>query len=467
MKTVPFPRLFPGILSITLAAALLASCSHKPQPLPPAELLELPESFTLYDTQAPSPDRWWEGFASSELDRLVQEALSENLTLGQAFARLEQSRASAVKAGEDLLPDLRLTAGATEGWREDGGGTDRTRTRSLTLASAWELDFWGRIREGRRAALLDLEASRENLYNTALTIASEVTGKWLEVISVRRQIALQEEQLKTNRTILELVEQRYLKGLATALDIYQQRQAVAESEASMPILKARLQTASGELAVLLGHPPGTDLGLMEDAFPEPGPLPETGVPSGLLSRRPDIRAAGLMLRASEAQAAAARAGRLPAVTLSASAGYSSETLGDLLDHWLANLAANLTWSLFDSGSKRAEVTRQEALAKERLASYRQTVLEAILEVEDAMRGEVSQTEYIRALKVQLGIARDGYREALSRYRKGISDYLPTLTALLGTQRLERSLLLAEQERLNQRIRLHRSLGGNWMEGMAR
>jgi outer membrane protein TolC len=187
------------------------------------------------------------------------------------------------------------------------------------------------------------------------------------------------------------------------------------------------------------------------------------VPADLLSRRPDIRASGLKLQATEARTAAARAGRLPRVTLSASAGYSSDSFADLLDDWLANLAANLVWTLFDSGSKRAEVTRLEAVAEENLAAYEQAVLTAIREVEDAMVREVKQVEYIEALERQLTISREGFRESISRYRKGLSDYLPVLSALTSTQRLERSIVLAEFERLSQRVKLHRALGGGWME----
>jgi len=450
----------PGMLIVPL---ILSGCAHVDTTSNAEPGIPLPETFTLYPETAPTPDRWWNSFGSAELDGLVGKTLAGSLTLRQSMARLEQSRALVVQADADRLPDLSLNAGVSETRREVGGQRTNTSSRSLTLASSWELDFWGRIKATQRAALLEKEGSKEALYSAAMTLVSEVTLKWLEMISVRNQLELAHTQLETNRTILDLMEQRYLKGLANALDVYQQRQPVAETEASIPLLEARLETLMHEIAVLTGKPPRTRLDLTAAAFPELGSLPPAGVPADLLARRPDVRAAGMKLRATEARTEAARAGKLPRVTLSATAGYSSDSFADLLDDWLTNLAANLAWTLFDSGAKKAEVSRLEAVADEHLAAYEHAVLTAIREVEDAMVREVKQVQYIEALKRQLSISREGFRESISRYRKGLSDYLPVLTALSSTQRLERSIVLAEQERLNQRVKLHRALGGGWME----
>jgi NodT family efflux transporter outer membrane factor (OMF) lipoprotein len=448
---------------LILAVVLSGSCAHSPiQELSDLEI-RIPEMYAIYDETTPAPDRWWEGFGSGELDTLIGDALNGSLSLKTSLARLKQSKALAIQAGADRLPDLDLKAGASDTWRNVDDETVTTRSRSLTLVSSYEIDFWGRIGAQERSALLELEVSREDLYTAALSLASEITIKWLELILVRRQIGLLHEQLETNRTILDLMELRYLKGMATALDIYQQRQALAETEAALPQLEARLRTLQHELSVLSGKPPRTDLGLSANTFPELGALPQTGIPADLLAKRPDVRAAGLKLRSSEQQMSAARADRLPAVTLTTTAGFSSDRIGELLENWLATLAGNLTYSLFNSGSESAEVERQEAIVEERLASYEETVLTAIREVENAMIREVKQVEYIMALEKQIKISQDGFREAGSRYRKGLSDYLPVLTALTSTQRLQRSIVQAQFERLSYRVALHRALGGSWMQ----
>jgi len=459
-------RRWPGRLLLSSAVlfmtAFLFSCAHTGTSKTAQPEFSLPETYSLYEGAALSPDRWWEGFGSDELNALVEKTLAGSLTLKSSLARLQQSRALAVQAGADMLPDLTLNAGASETRRSIDNETTTSRAKSLSLVSSYELDFWGRMRAKQRSALLDVEASQEELYTAALTLASEVTLKWLESISVRQQLALLEEQLKINKTILDLMELRYLKGFATALDIYQQRQVVAETTAAFPTLEAKLQTLSHELAVLTGNPPLTDMGLKETQFPEIGDLPDRGVPADLLARRPDVRSAGLELMAAGEDVKAARAARLPAVNLSATGGFSSNSFADLLDQWFVTLAANLAYPLYKSGAIKAEVTRQERIVDEKLASYEQTVLDAIREVEDAMVREGKQSEYLVALDEQLAIARDSYREAQQRYRKGLIDYLPALSALISTQRFERTVVQARLEKLNQRVLLHRALGGGWM-----
>ncbi len=450
---------FPLALALTV---FLFACAHAVTPEPVQLGDVLPETYSLYEEAIPAPDRWWEGFNSEELNLLISETLRGSPTLRISLARLEQSRALAVKAGADKVPDLTVEAGVSETRRKVNDQVSTDSSRNFSLASTYEVDFWGRVKAKHLSALLELEASQEELYTATMTLASEVTLKWLETVSVRQQLALLDEQLRTNRTILQLLELRYLKGFATALDIYQQRQIVAETIAAIPIPEARLQTLMHELAILAGKPPRTDMGLKATRFPEIGELPGIGVPANLLARRPDVIAAGLELRAAEGQVAAARAGRLPTVNLSATAGFRSASFTDLLDEWFATLAANLTYPLFNAGALDAEVTRQEKIVDERLAAYEEAVLNAIGEVEDAMVRERKQAEYIVALDEQLNIARDSFREAQQRYRKGLIDYLPALSALISAQRFERTVVQARLKRLNQRVKLHRALGGRWM-----
>ncbi|UCF31544.1 MAG: efflux transporter outer membrane subunit [bacterium] len=451
---------FLGVLLFTAVA--ITSCAHVAEEGRSDPGFPMPDTYSLYEETAPAPDRWWEGFGSEELNTLVEGALKGSLTLRQAYARLEQSRALAVQAGADRVPDLDLGASASETRRNADGETVTDSSRSLTLVTAYEIDFWGRLRSEHQAALLEVEASQDDLCTAALTLASEVTLKWLELLSVRQQLEILDTQIETNRTILDLIELRYLKGAASALDIYQQRQVLAESMAGIPQLEARRQTLLNDLAVLTGEPPRTDLGLRAVAFPEVGSLPETGVPADLLARRPDVRAAGHELFAARSQLRAARADRLPSVNLTATAGFRADGWGNLFDSWLASLAANLSLSLFNAGAIRAEVTRREWIADERLATYGQTVLTAILEVEEAMINEVKQVEYIQAQESRLKIAADSYREALQRYRKGLIDYLPALESLISAQRLERTVVQARFDRLSYRVKLHRALGGTWM-----
>ncbi len=427
----------------------------------------LPEKFSLYTGKSRPDTRWWQHFGSPELERLIETALSDNLTLQEMWARLEQSRAVAAKVGADRFPDLTGTAGldATRS-RGSSGSTRGVDTYYLGLASSYELDLWGRLQAERETAALDVVATREDLNTAALSIAAEVAVRWLGIVSSRRQKELLDKQLQANETILELVQLRFRNGMVSALDVYQQKQLVENVKAEIPLVEEKERLLLNGLAVLLGKPPGADLGLATHRFPELPALPAVGLPASLLSARPDIQAAGRRLEAADWQIASARANRLPAINLTARARYGDSGLDTLFDNWLLNLSASLTAPIFDGGYRKAEVDRTRAVAAERLARYRDTVLTAIKEVEDALVSEEKQQAHIEGLELVIDTAQKALEEAGVRYRNGISDYLPVLTQLLSVQALENNLILRQENRMATRIALYRALGGVWPAGLS-
>jgi len=453
---------------LTIILLLVASCApFKPQERQSPEG-ELPRSFSLYTAESEPEVRWWEEFNDVDLNVLVKEALSDNLTLKEIWSRLVQARALAVQAGAALYPDLTGTAGADYArQRSDDGSAKTTSTEdySLGVVSSYELDLWGRIRAEREFALLEVTAAREDLNTAAMTLAAEVANRWVNIISQRMQKRLLERQLRTNLTLLELIELRFRMSMVSALDVYQQKQVVENVKAEVPLVEAEEQLLLHELALLLGKPTGTSLKISREDFPESTEIPATGLPADLLSSRPDLRRAGMRLQAADWQVAAARANRLPAIRLTATAQYGKGDMDVLFDNWLLSLAGNLTAPIFDGGRRAAEVDRRQALADENLSAYRQAVLTAIKEVEDALVSEVKQREHIKALENVLVTARRALEEAGIRYRNGLTDYLPVLTQLLAVQNLERNLIRQRASLLNARISLYRSLGGTWTDSL--
>lgn len=453
---------------LTIILLLVASCApFKPQERQSPEG-ELPRSFSLYTAESEPEVRWWEEFNDVDLNVLVKEALSDNLTLKEIWSRLVQARALAVQAGAALYPDLTGTAGADYArQRTDTGSAKTTSTEdySLGVVSSYELDLWGRIRAERESALLEVTAAREDLNTAAMTLAAEVANRWVNIISQRMQKRLLERQLRTNLTLLELIELRFRMSMVSALDVYQQKQVVENVKAEIPLVEAEEQLLLHELALLLGKPTGTSLKISREDFPEPTEIPATGLPADLLSSRPDLRRAGMRLQAADWQVAAARANRLPAIRLTATAQYGKGDMDVLFDNWLLNLAGNLTAPIFDGGRRAAEVDRRQAFADENLSAYRQAVLTAIKEVEDALVSEVKQREHIKALENVLVTARKALEEAGIRYRNGLTDYLPVLTQLLAVQNLERNLIRQRAILLNSRVSLYRSLGGTWTDSL--
>jgi NodT family efflux transporter outer membrane factor (OMF) lipoprotein len=449
-------------------AVLLCSCAV----FAPDERTDLnrnlPGQFSLYSQDLPdNENRWWESFESDELNALVEEALTNSPSIQQSWARLAQAEALAVKAGAARYPSLDYDArAATSRQKSSEGinaGTRSFNSFTLGLGAAYEVDLWGRIRSQTEAAAFDRDASREDLNTAAITLASQISLRWAGILAQRLQTDVIRKQLEANKTSLELIELRFRKSLSSALDVYQQRQAVANTESRIPLAELREALLLHELAVLLGRADFDSLGLEETPLPELGPPPAIGIPADVLGSRPDVRKAGLRLQSADWAVSAARADRLPAIRLTASANYGSGNVDieDVFDNWLASLAASVTGPVFDGGRRKAEVERTRAVVDERLAAYRQTVLNAIREVEDALVSEQKQREFIVALERNLELSRKSYQEAVNRYRNGLIEYLPVLVELVSLQNLERDRVEAQYTLLQFRIDLYRALGGTW------
>jgi len=424
----------------------------------------LPAAFSIAPNQWDPARRWWEAFDDPQLNTLIEEALGHNFSLQQSWARLQQAQALAVRSGATLYPDLTLGAGASS-QRSQKTTAETVDRYSLGLTSSYEVDLWGRIRSGRQAALFSAMASREDLNTAAITLSANVATRWIGIISQRMQKRLVKQQLEANLILQELVELRFRKSLASALDVFQQRQLVEQARAQLPLVEQAERQQLNELALLLGRTPFSLPQIQAQSIEIPDDLPSTGLPVQLLTDRPDIRGAMQRLQAADWNVAAARADRLPHINLSVGAAYQTDELSLLFDNWLIDLAANMTAPLLDGRRRAAEVQRLQAVVTENLAAYRQTILTAIREVEDALVSEVKLREHLKGLEAQLDAAQKALNEARGRYRSGLSDYLPVVTQLLTVQNLERTQIQRRADVLTARVDLYRSLGGTWTDAL--
>ncbi|HPQ39299.1 MAG TPA: efflux transporter outer membrane subunit [bacterium] len=454
-----------GIAGIVLVSGC-AVFAPEPRSIDPRDV---PQQFELYGAVAPAPERWWTEFGSGELNALMDRILTGNLTIAEAYARLVQVEAAAVKAGALRWPELSASGGYTRSRQrvdldsEMDGTTDSDRYSAGLSVTAYEIDLWGRVRSTHEAARLDAMVSVEDLRTAYLSVTAEAVSRWIELLVEREILHLLENQREANRQSLSLMEARFKLGQSSALDVYQQRQTVAGVEALIPGSRSRIRELQNEIAVLTGMPVGAVLDLEQDTLPEMIPVPDPGLPADILSRRPDVRRAGLALAAADWRVSAARADRLPALRLTASMSYGAEDLDRVFTNWIASLAAGLTGPVFDAGRRRAEVDRTRAVAEEKLAVYRATVLDAVLEVQNALIRRRAEAETVEAQMRQLEAARATYRESLDRYRKGTIEYLPVLTALTQSQSLERTLLRSRFSLFIEQINMYRALGGPLLE----
>jgi NodT family efflux transporter outer membrane factor (OMF) lipoprotein len=424
--------------------------------------MDLPEAYRTASADAEQTSEWWKTFGDDQLNRLMGCALGGNLTIEQAAARLRQAKAAAVKSGADRFPAVTGSADAgTKYTHDDGNKTVTTDDYSLGLAASYELDLWGRVASTRRSALAGFDASRFNLETAAMTVSAQTASAYFQWLYLNRRLAVLEGQLETNRKMLSVVEKRFQTSNADALDVLQRRQQVVAAEAALSPVKAALDAVYNELAVLVGVPPQTDLELEVKPLPALPARPAAGLPADLLARRPDLQAEWALLAASDWNVSAARANRMPALALTGSAAYGSDSVDGLFDNWVMNLASGLAMPLIDGGTRRAEVARTRALADEQLAAYREAVLTALGEVENALSAESHQQDYFNTLRRQLAVAELTADEAFRRYTSGLETYFEALSLDTSRQTLEVSVLAAEYELLTDRVQLYRVLGGDW------
>ena len=420
------------------------------------------------DGGALKTERWWLVFQDAQLERLINTALTNNLSLVQAEARLRQARALARQAGAAARPEI--TASATVGsslQRAQAPGrssyaTSTWETYGLGLAGSYELDVWGRVAAQRNVAEADVRANQYDLATVAMTVAAEIAQYYFNWLAQAQTVKLLEQQVATNKQVLDLMVARYAGAQATALDVLQQQNILAQTTALLPNARAEEQILQQQLNVLMGLAPQTALVLQSPEFPGLPLMPATGLPSALLTNRPDVQAALTRLEGAGWQISAAKAERLPALRLTASAVTSSDKVASLFDDWLANVAGNLAAPLLDGGRRVAEVERVRAMEDEKVGAFRAVFLDAVFEVESAMVREQRQRETIIEMEKQLQLLQRTRAESTRRYSRGMESYLAVLTAELGVQAQARSLIQARNSLLKARVQLYRALGGDWL-----
>lgn len=464
-------RMTTKILILGAAALIFAGCSTFTPQVRDAAPIQMPEQFSLYTESDPGPGQWWQAFDSRELNTLVKKALTDNFDIRTSLTKVRQAEAEARKAGADLSPSLDYSGSAKKSWQQtktDGSGRSSSQSKEFSagLSAGYELDLWGRLGALHTSELLEYQATREDLEAAAVTVAADVVTAWIDILSVRQQIVILKKQIDTNQKMLALQELRFINGQADTLDVSQQSEALASAKAILPTLQLQEETQLNALAVLLGQAGKGGVSISQSNLPGLISLPRTGLPADLLAARPDVRAAGLRLRSSDWQVSAAQADRLPSLTLSAEAAFSSSSLDLLFSNWVSTLAASITGPLFDAGSRAAEVDRAKAEADQYLTAYAQTVAEAVQEVEDSLVTEKRQTEYLRLLKEQLEASRLTVKDAHLQYMNGQDNYLSYLSAWTSVQSLERQLIDEQASLIKNRVTLYRTLGGNWTKTLS-
>lgn len=413
----------------------------------------------------PAPAEWWHAFADERLHSHITETLRANFQLRQAWDRLRQAQAQARIAGADgrLAAELGGGASLTRTVDRDPAlpalSSDDTEDRYfVNLGLSYEADLWGRIAANRDGAVLRAAATREDAEATALLLTGSAADLYFTILEQSALIGLVEEQIATNQQFVDLTELRFSLGEGSAVDVLQQRQQVAATRSQLPTVRATLETAQLQLAVLQGRAPQRASAVVGQLPPLP-PLPQLPTPEALIHARPELRAALFRLEAADEDLAAAVAARLPRLTFGLSYDVSATDLGRLFEREVGSLIGNLVGPLIDGGRRKSEIRRREAALQEQLNGLCQAFLDALLEFEQLIARDRYQGELRARLDEELALARQTVDESRSRYANGTDTYLSVLTALQRTQVLERRRVSEERTALAIRAQMYRALGG--------
>ena len=411
-------------------------------------------------------EHWWRTFNDVELNAMVEEALLHNWDVKAAAARVLETRAQFVQVRAERFPEINANGSAERRRIPVSGQIPATTVNSFQLATpaSFEIDLWGRLEKAARAAWDDILKEEESRRALAQSVAAETVSLYLQLEAVERQLQIIAQSIEAFRRSLQFVQIRYNRGLTSALDVRQARRLLAQAEARVPQLEQNLALFQLRLTRLLGRYPQTrpPRNQPDDYYRQLPPVP-AGLPSELLLRRPDIRAAEARLTAANARVGIAWASRFPRIDLTGAFGWSSDELGSLLGHdnYFWRTGGGILYPLFDAGRLKAAQRASEARYGQVVADYANTVLEALREVEAALVTRRKQIERRQRVVTFLQEARATQRVAQNRYIRGLSSYLDVLDAQQTRFQAEENLVLVDLDILNNRVALHRALGGNW------
>ncbi|HEY3320147.1 MAG TPA: efflux transporter outer membrane subunit [Planctomycetota bacterium] len=472
-----------GIASRTGFALLLficAGCSvgpsfHRPN-------AEVPESWpSLANAVKPSPDQppaetdltqWWIQFKDPALDKLVADAIAGNLTLKQAELRILQARANRGIAASGFWPQVSENNQHQYSRTPTVDPTGKTfgairNFFQLGFDAAWEIDIFGGTRRGVEAATADIEASVEDRRDLLVTLVSEVGIDYIAYRSFQKELEIARTNLAAQQKSAELTNQRFRGGLVTALDVANAQALVATTKAQIPVLETAAQQTSYSLAILLGREPtALDAELKASApIPPPPPAIPMGLPSELLRRRPDIRRAEAQIHAATARIGVAEADLFPKLQLTGGAGMQGARAPTLV-HWANrfwNVGPTVNWQAFSGGRILSNIKLQKALEQASVLAYRQTVLTALQDVDNALVAYAGEKEHLQALAEAVRANQQAVDLSLKLYSDGKTDFLNVLSAQRSLYQAQDSLAQSERSLATNVVALYKALGGGWSE----
>jgi NodT family efflux transporter outer membrane factor (OMF) lipoprotein len=428
---------------------------------------------------------WWTAFNDPALDRLIERAYRENLSLRSAGVRVLQARAQLGIAIGEIFPQTqqgigsvqynrtsdRATTAAVAAATPGGSATTFDYWQSqLGLQASWELDFWGKFRRTIQSADASLLSSLADYDNTLVTLTADVANSYITIRTAEERIRIARENVGTQEESLKIAEARFKYGTVTQLDVEQARTSLLNTQATIPPLETQLRQARDALSVLLGMPPSDLRDLLggSSAIPVSPPQVIVGIPTDLLRRRPDIRSAELQAAAQSAQIGVARADLFPAFSLTGNFVLLSTNLGSFslsdMFRWgsrSVQVGPTVQWNIFNYGQITNSVRVQDAKLQVLLLTYQNAVLSAQQDVEDNLSAFLRAQDRAQLLAQSVASARIAVALAIRRYREGVTDFTTVLTAQQALLSQQDSLASTLGTISTSLVGVYRALGGGW------
>lgn len=416
----------------------------------------------------PSLD-WWRGFRSAELTQLMEEAQTVNLDIAAAVARIVQADAQARQAGAALLPSV--STGGSETYSRTSGssasglsiGGREVVNFSASLSASYQLDFWGQNRAALQTAEETATANRFDRDTVALTTLAAVANAYFQVLASQDRIRTSQRNIASAQRILDAVRERRNAGTGTDLDVAQQESVLANQKALVPPLRQTLDQNVNALAVLVSRPPESVRvhGGSLDRIAIPRVTP--GLPSELLTQRPDIRRQEAQLASATANIGNARAQFFPTIQLTGNGGYQSSALVSLFQPQAAffQLVGSATQPIFDGGRILGNFEFAKARQDELLQTYRKTIIQAFADVDNALFSIKQTTIKLRLQRDVVAASRRAFDLSEQQLRAGTADIVTVLNTQLTLFQAEDALLQAQLARLLAVVSLYQALGGGW------
>jgi outer membrane protein, multidrug efflux system len=436
----------------------------------PDPALDVP---TLYKyagkADAPPTLDWWRGFRSAELTQLMEEAHTVNLDIAAAVARIVQADAQARQTGAALLPSL--SGSGSETYSRTSGSSSSGLTNggrevvnySASLSASYQLDFWGQNRDALQTAEETANANRFDRDVVALTTLAGVANAYFQVLASQDRLRTAQRNIASAQSILDAIRERRKAGTGTDLDVAQQESVLANQKALVPPLRQTLDQNVNALAVLVSRPPESVrvLGgsLNNIAIPRVTP----GLPSELLTQRPDIRRQEAQLASATANIGNARAQFFPTIQLTGNGGYQSSALVSLFQPHAAffQLVGSATQPIFDGGKILGNFEFAKARQDELLQTYRKTIIQSFADVDNALFSIKQTTIRLQLQRDVLNASRRAFDLSEQQLRAGTADIVTVLNTQLTLFQAEDALSQAQLARLLAIVSLYQALGGGW------